>query len=332
MVPKRVNWGIVSTANIGRKAVAPAISESSNGKLAAVASRSASSAQAYAQELGVERAFGAYEDLLASEEVDAVYIPLPNSMHHEWTLKALAAGKHVLCEKPLAMSARECSEMQAAADEAGLFLMEAFMYRTHPRVLKAREIIANGAIGEVRGVRASFRFTVSDPKNIRLQPELGGGALMDVGCYCVDVGRLLLGVEPEEAQARAVWSSSGVDVHLLGLLRFGEAYLQFDCSLDTLRHEQVEVIGTEGRLLLDRAFLPGRDESVLEIFTEKGHELLTFPGVDQYRLMVEEFAEAITLHKAPVFDGAHAAGGMAAIEALYASARAGGQPIAIEKP
>lgn len=322
-----VRWGVLSTANIGAKAVAPAIARSANGRLLAVASRSASKAEEYAERLGSERHYGSYQALLDDPDVDAVYIPLPNSLHLEWTVKALEAGKHVLCEKPLALSAAECLSMHAAARLSGRRLMEAFMYRFHPRIAEARALIAGGELGVVRLIRAAFGFTVADPTNIRLRPELGGGSLMDVGCYCVDVARLLLAAEPDEAEARAVWSGSGVDVHLLGQLRFAETYLRFDCSLDTVRQEYVEVVGTEGRMRLDQAFLPGTAPTAIDMVTRAGGEkTIAVPGVDEYQLMVERFAEAVLTGTEPHYSALHAAAGMAAIEALYASARAGGVP------
>lgn len=325
-----VRWGILSTANIGRKAVTPAIAASSNGELKAVASRSEGAARDYALAFGIERAYGSYEELLADADVDAIYVPLPNSLHHEWTIRALEAGKHVLCEKPLALSAQECLEMNDAAARSDRWLMEAFMYRFHPRIAAARELIAAGRLGEVRLIRASFGFRVSDPGNIRLQAELGGGALMDVGCYCIDVARLLLGTEPLEAQARATWTDSGVDLHLLGLLRFDTAYLQFDCSLDAVREEFVEVVGTEGRMRLDSAFLPGTGQTSLHLVTRsEGEQRLTYEGADEYQLMVEHFGSAVLTEVAPAYGARHAAGGMAAIEALYGSARQGGAPVQV---
>lgn len=328
---RKVRWGILSTANIGRKAVGPAIQASSNGEVVAVASRDAAQAAAYATALGIPRHHDSYEALLADDGIDAVYNPLPNSLHREWTIRALEAGKHVLCEKPLGLSAAECREMAAAAEGSGRFLMEAFMYRFHPRTVKAREMAAAGRLGDVRLVRATFGFTVSDPANIRLQPELGGGALMDVGCYCVDVARQVFGREPLEAQARAVWSGSGVDARLLGTLDFGGgAFLQFDCALDAVRVESVVIDGSQGRLRLDGAFVAGKGETTL-VHEDRaaGTEVLSFAGVDQYQLMAEHFADCVLTGAQPLYGGGHAAGGMAALEALYASARGGGHPVQV---
>ncbi len=326
----QVRWGVLSTANIGAKAVAPAIARSANGRLLAVASRSGDKAARYAETFGMERHYGSYQALLADQDIDAVYIPLPNSLHLEWTIKALESGKHVLCEKPLALSVAECLRMEEAARLSGRVLMEAFMYRFHPRIALARELVASGRLGTVRLIRAAFGFTVADPTNIRLQPELGGGSLMDVGCYCVDVARLLLAAEPDEASARAVWSGSGVDVHLIGRLGFGNACLSFDCSLDTVRQEYVEVVGTEGRLRLDKAFLPGTAATAIDLVTRaEGETRFEVQGVDEYQLMVERFADAVLAGSAPDYTARHAAAGMAALEALYASAHSRGETVPV---
>src|SRR3954447_13087611 len=184
-----VRWGVLSTANIGRRAVLPAIQRSRNGELVAVASRDADKARAFAADLGIPRAYASYEQLLADPEIEAVYIPLPNSMHREWTIKAAQAGKHILCEKPLGLNAAECAEMDAAARQNGVLLMEAFMYRFHPQTERVIQLIRQGAIGHPRLIHAAFTFRLSNPANIRLQSDLGGGSLMDVGCYCVNVSR-----------------------------------------------------------------------------------------------------------------------------------------------
>ncbi|HET9027697.1 MAG TPA: Gfo/Idh/MocA family oxidoreductase [Trueperaceae bacterium] len=329
----KVRWGILSTANIGRRAVTPALKAAGNCEVVAVASRDASAASAYATELGIERHYGSYQELLADPAVDAIYNPLPNSLHHEWTLKALNAGKHVLCEKPLGMNAQECLSMHEAARSSGRRLMEAFMYRFHPRTRRALEHLEEQRLGKLKLVRSSFTFSVTNPGNIRLQPELGGGALMDVGCYCVNVSRTLIGSEPLEAQAFAVWSDKGVDNELIGVLRFeNDMFAQFHCALDSFRQEFVEVVGDEGRMRLDKAFLPGTADTVISSTTQSAGEVNEFiSGVDEYRLMVEEFAACLLTGAEPRYDAREAAANMAAIEALYRSARAGGRPEAVAR-
>ncbi len=326
-----VRWGILSTANIGRKTVTPALQAARNGTVVAVASRDAARAQTYADSLGIETAYGNYEALLADPNIDAVYIPLPNSLHKPWTIRALEVGKHVLCEKPLGLNAQECLDMHAAAEENGRILMEAFMYRFHPRVKRVLELLQSRTLGDLRLVRAGFTFTVANPENIRLQPELGGGALMDVGCYCVNVGRTLLGSEPVQAQAFAVWSE-GVDKSLVGVLRFeGGVFLQFHCALDTARQEFVEVVGSEGRARLESAFLPGTEDAAIALTKGGERREETIPGAHQYRLMGEHFADCVLQGRQPRYGALEAAANLAALEALYKSAREGGRPVAVER-
>lgn len=326
-----VRWGVLSTANIGRAAVNPAIQGSSNGELVAVASRDGDSARSFAESHGIPDSYGSYQALLDAPDIDAVYIPLPNSMHLEWTLKALGAGKHVLCEKPLALDVAECEEMIAAAEDAGRILMEAFMYRFHPRFERAASLINGGAIGELRTLRSAFTFKLTNPANIRFDASLGGGSLMDVGCYCVNVIRTLANAEPVEVQASANWSDSGVDDHMAGILRFENGVLgHFDCSLSLERREFFEAAGTEGTLLVDDAFVPGKgDVSIEERRGRKGAKEHLVAGVDEYQQMVEHFADCVISGKAPRYGAQEAAANMAAITALYASARGGGHPVGL---
>ena len=328
----RLRWGILSTANIGRKTVTPALQASRNGAVVAVASRDEVQAEAYATDLGIETFYGDYESLLADPNVDAVYNPLPNSLHKPWTVRALEAGKHVLCEKPMGLNAQECLDMHAAAEQNGRVLMEAFMYRFHPRTERALELLSNNTLGDLKLVRAGFTFTVPDPGNIRLQPDLGGGSLMDVGCYCVNVGRTLLGREPVTAQAFAVWSGRGVDTSVVGVLRFGgDVFVQFHCALDTARQEFVEVVGSEGRMRLNAAFLPGLSDAVVELTNHGETTQETVPGADEYRLMSEHFADCVLNGSEPRYGALEAAANMATLEALYASARNGGKPVEIKR-
>jgi xylose dehydrogenase (NAD/NADP) len=327
MIEEKVRWGVLSTANIGRRMVLPAIQRSSNGELLAVASRDASTAAALASELGIPLAYAAYEELLADPSVEAVYIPLPNSLHREWAIKALAAGKHVLCEKPLALDAAECAEMIAAARQHGVLLMEAFMYRFHPQTARVLELVRTGAIGEPRLIHAAFTFRVTNPANIRLRPELGGGALMDVGCYCVNVARTLFGAEPTAAQAFAAWGASGVDEQLIGQLRFaGARYAQFDSALTLARRESYQVVGTEGVIDVPIAFLPGQGDTAIRITTAAGTATETIAGADEYQLMAEHFAACVRGAAQMRYSPAEALANMRAIEALYRSARHGGRP------
>ena len=324
-----MRWGILSTANIGRAAVIPAIHASANGEVVAVASRDGEKARAFADANGIERAYGDYEALLDDADVDAVYIPLPNSMHLPWSVRMCEAGKHVLCEKPLALDAAQCREMAAAAEGAGVLLMEAFMYRFHPRTDEVLRMVRDGVVGPVRTLRSSFTFRLTNPSNIRLSAELGGGSLMDVGCYCVNAIRTVMGEEPVEVQATANWAPSGVDEELVGILRFESGAVgHFDSSLTTERREFYEVSGIDGTLRVEDAFLPGDGD--VEIDVHRGRrtgETVRVPGVDEYQLMVEHFADCV-LHGRPLrYPAEEAARNMAVIEALYASARGGGGPV-----
>jgi predicted dehydrogenase len=327
----KVRWGVLSTANIGRAAVVPAVEASANGELVAIASRDEDRARAFAKEHSMATAYGSYEALLEDDRVDAVYIPLPNSMHRDWVIRAAAAGKHVLCEKPLGLDEAECLEMDAAARESSVKLMEAFMYRFHPRTERVVEMVREGRVGSVGAVRSAFTFRLTRPDNIRLDPELGGGALMDVGCYCVNVSRTVIGEEPEEVQATASWTGRGVDDRLTGVLRFpGGAVAHFDCALTMERCEYFEVAGTEGLLRVPSAFLPGIDDVV--ITEERGRAASTshaLTGVDEYRLMVEHFAECVLRDRSPRYSAGEAAANMRAIGALYRSARSGGQVVRV---
>ena len=331
MSEKKVRWGVISTANIGRWAVNPAIQASQNGELIAVASRDEARAREFAEQGGIPVAYGSYEALLADDDIDAVYIPLPNGLHREWTIRAAEAGKHVLCEKPLALSEAECREMAAAADANGVKLMEAFMYRFHPRSELMIDMMRGGHVGELRMIQSVFTFRLKSPDNIRLDPELGGGALMDVGCYCVNLSRTAAGCEPVEAQAIAVQSPSGVDEMMTGTLRFPNDLLaSFQCGLNTKRREAYELGGTEACLRVADAFLPGDDDVIIEEQRD-GAEPITHPiaGVDEYRLMVEHFADCALTGANPRYPVAEAALNMRAIEALYASARQNGVPVTI---
>ena len=323
-----LRWGILSTAKIGRGAVIPAIHHSANGDVVAVASRDADRAREFAAANGIPRAHGTYEALVEDDGVDAVYIPLPNGMHLEWTLRCAEAGKHVLCEKPLGLDAAECDAMAAAGERAGVVCMEAFMYRFHPRIDRVLELIARGAIGELRSIYSAFTFKLTRPDDIRWIPELGGGSLMDVGCYCVNVSRTMARAEPVEVQAVATWTDRGVDAQLAGLLRFEQGVTaQFDCALSMERREVFHVAGTDGHLEIAGAFSPGTGDVTIEEYHGRGlaasHPVA---GADEYRLMVEHFAACVASGTPVRYPLAEAAANMRAIEALYRSARAGGEP------
>ena len=328
MNDRNLRWGILSTANIARVAVIPAIQASRNGDVRAVASRSRERAYAFASDLGIPQSYGSYQALLDAEDVDAVYIGLPNSLHCEWTVKAAAAGKHVLCEKPLGATAAECEEMDRAARKNGVGLMEAFMYRFHPRTERVIQLVRDGAIGPLRAMESAFTFRLRRSDDIRLQKDLAGGALMDVGCYCVNVSRTLASAEPVEAQAFAQWAESGVDSQMAGTLVFESGLLaQFACALTLERREHYQASGPEGHLSVGSAFLPGEGEAEIEEHHGRaGRSIHVVPGADEYRLMVEHFADAVLEGRDVRYPALEAASNLRAIEALYRSARNGGRP------
>jgi predicted dehydrogenase len=335
-MPSPLRWGILSTANIGRVAVIPALEAADDAEVVAVASRDLDRARRFATENGIPTAYGSYEALLADPGIDAVYIPLPNRLHAEWAIRAAEAGKHVLCEKPLAMNATECDAMSRAAEDQGVVLMEAFMYRFHPRTSAVLELLSQGAVGDLRTIRAAFTFRLRSQDNIRLSAELGGGALMDVGCYCVNAARTLVGSEPVEVQASARWTGGapgqGVDDELTGVLHFpADVKAHFDCALTQERREFYEVQGTTGYLRVESAFLPGTED--VSITEHHGSEVEehTVGGDDEYRLMVEHFMDCVRTGSPPRWSASEAAANMRAIEALYRSARKGGQPVPLDE-
>lgn len=314
-----LRWGVLGVANIAVRAVIPAIQRSTNGRLVALASRSAEKARDAGARFGIPRVHPSYEALLADPEVDAVYIPLPNAMHREWTIRSAEAGKHVLCEKPLAVTAADAAEMVAVCRQRGVALMEAFMYRFHPRTLRVTEMAAQGAVGDVRLVRTSFTFRLRSRENIRLDPGLGGGGLYDVGCYGVNVSRLLLG-EPRTVFAFAQIGASGVDEVLGAVLRFDDDRLAIiDCGLTLSRRQEYEVVGTDGHIVVPLAFLPGEAEAEIHVMRDQERTVQTVQGVDQYQLMVEHFADAVLNGTTPRLQPEDAVANLRVIEALLRS-------------
>jgi predicted dehydrogenase len=307
--------GLLSTADINEMLIAGAPDEV---ELAAVASRDGARAQAYAAEHGIPRAHGGYEALLADDEVDAVYISLPNRLHHEWTLKALAAGKHVLVEKPYSRRAAEAEEAWDAAAAAGLVLMEAFMYRHHPQAAKARALVADGAIGRLRAIRATFSFRLDDSSNIRMLADLDGGALMDVGCYCVSGSRLLAG-EPERVFGEQVVGPTGVDVDFLGTMRFpGDVVAQFDASFSLPKRQRLEAVGEEGTLVVEAPWRVDWGGRLLV-----NGEPVPVDEADSYRRELQNFAAAVEGRGEPLLGREDALAQARTIEALYRSAESG---------
>ena len=285
-----VRWGIVSTADINRKVI-PGAHASDKVDLVGVASRDRAKAEAYAAEWKIPRAYGSYEELLADPEIEAVYISLPNTLHCEWSTKAMEAGKHVLCEKPLSRDPDEVAAAFDAAERTGMLMSEAFMWRHNPQTKKLQELVDGGAIGELRLIRSAFSYSLYDESNIRLRTDVDGGALMDVGCYCVS-GSRLLGGEPTEAHAVERKGPTGTDWVTAGVLRFPKDVLAiFDCGTALPNRDELEAIGSEGSLFLDDPWHCNRP--VIELRRDGGVERIELPFADSYRLELENMSEAI---------------------------------------
>jgi predicted dehydrogenase len=325
---KTLKWGILGTAKINRSVIPP-LQRSQRSQLWAVASRDDARAAAYAQEWDIPHAYGSYEALLADPDIDVVYISLPNSLHAGWTVRAAQAGKHVLCEKPLAISLDEVDAISDAARKNGVQVAEAFMYRHHPQTLKVRELVASGVLGKVWLVRGSFSFQLNRPGDVRLSPELLGGSLWDVGCYPVSYARAVLGAEPMEVFGAQGIGPSGVDMSFSGMLRFGEgphnspsAVAQFDAGFVPASRSVMEIVGDERSLTVPNPFRPQEGTSLVLKQADR-EESIPIPAFDLYSGEIENMAEAILHGTPPRVSLADSRANVAAILALYESARTG---------
>jgi D-xylose 1-dehydrogenase (NADP+, D-xylono-1,5-lactone-forming) len=316
MTPMRL--GILSTAHINRLVI-PGAHASDKVELVAVASREQSRAKEYARKWNIEKAYGSYEALLDDPDVDAVYVSLPNTLHCEWSIRAVEAGKHVLCEKPMSRHPADVEEAFDAAERADRLLTEAFMYRHNPQTARVVELVRAGAIGELRVVRSAFSYSLYDAENIRLRVDVEGGSLMDVGCYCVNGSRLLAG-EPESVVGHAYLGPTGTDWVFAGLLRFpGDVVASFDCGTSLPNRDELEAIGTEGSLFLDDPW--HCRTPVIELRRDDGVERIVLDPVDSYQLELENLSDAIR-GEAPLHLGRDDAVGQArALEALHHSAQ-----------
>jgi predicted dehydrogenase len=296
-----LRWGILSTANIAAEKVIPGIRRAARCEVVAIGSRDEARGRAVAARHGIPRVHGSYGALLADPDVDAVYIPLPNHLHAEWTLAAARAGKHVLCEKPLAMTAADAERMIEGCRAEGVILMEAFMYRLHPSWVAVRELVASGRIGRLAAVSSWFSYFNDDPANIRNVRAFGGGALFDIGCYSVNLSRMLFGSEPTRVEAAIVRDpASGVDVLTSGLLEFAGGVATFTCSTRAEPDQQVHVYGTAGRISVGIPFNIPPDRPTHVYLTAGGDppvapatETLTFAPADPYTMEAERFAAAV---------------------------------------
>ena len=328
MTNKTLNWGLLSTARINR-ALIPPLRVSKRNHLVAVGSRSQESADAYAREWKIPRAHGSYEALLADPEIDVLYNSLPNHLHAEWTIKAVEAGKHVLCEKPLALSVEEVDAIQAAARNHGRVVAEAFMYRHHPQTLKVQEMVKSGSLGTLKLIRGSFSYVLSHERNVRLNPEWGGGSIWDVGCYPISYTRMVVREVPLEVFGWQVTGQSGIDETFVGQMRFDNDVLaQFDSSFAMPFHTFMEIIGSEGTLNIPNPFKPNEDEKIYLTHGDKV-ETIKIKGQELYIGEVEDMADAIFLGKDSLVPLDDSRANVAVICAFLESARLD-KPVSIQ--
>ena len=322
----KVRWGVLSTANIGTEQVIPAMQAGDYCHIVAIASRNLDRAQAVARQLGISQAYGSYEELLADPEIDAVYIPLPNHLHVPWSIRALEAGKHVLCEKPIALTAAEAQELlDAAKEHPRLKVMEAFMYRHHPQWQRARELVMEGKIGELRTIQSFFSYYNVNPADIRNVPEFGGGGLMDIGCYQISLSRFIFGAEPQR-----VWGTIEYDPHfqvdrlVSGVLDFGRGTSAFTCGTQVTPYQRVNIFGTDGRVEIEIPFNAPTDRPC-KMWHERGGQIdeILLDTANQYTIQGDLFSQAVlddTEVPTPIDD---AVANMKVIEAVIRSAKSG---------
>ncbi|WP_068619494.1 Gfo/Idh/MocA family protein [Paenibacillus tuaregi] len=321
---EQIRWGIMGCAGIAKDCVMPAIAESSNGVIEAVASRGIEKSKALADQHEVQKAYGSYEELLQDPEVDAVYIPLPNHLHMEWTIKAAEAGKHVLCEKPIALSAWEAERMIKACSDAGVLLAEAMMYRHHPVLQRAQRLVTGGGVGELRVIRGSF--TYNNPgqlDNIRYRADWGGGSLYDVGGYPLSAARYFTDLEPEAVTVNSFFSKDhdGVDMMSTGLVEFaGGLTMTFDCGMWAEERRCLEIVGSEGRIEIPHAF-SGKEQSGYYLFSSGELQEYREAAVNAYVRQIEDFGKAVLGHMPQLFPPEDALQNMRLLEACLVSAR-----------
>ncbi len=321
----KLRWGILGAARIA-EAYATAINASRNGLVRAVASRDPDRAHAFATRNDIAEVFATYQELLDSPSVDAIYLALPNALHAEWTLRALRAGKHVLCEKPLACSATEAATMADAARDAGLVLVEALMYRKHPLNIRAMDYVHSGVLGTLRSVHATFCTSVTESDPIRYRPDLGGGALLDLGVYCVSLLRWATSQEPTSVHAVSQWHAQGVDECTTGLLTFpGGVVGTFTCAYQAPFACRYEVIGTKGKIVCDDGPLCAWPSEKFTIQLSPTHgqpERICIPPADHYLLQAEEFADCVLQGAVPRWDINESCANLAVLDAIRVATQA----------
>jgi len=329
-VPEKVRWGVLGVAKIATNKVIPAMQKGEWCEVAAIASRDSDKAKTAADKLGIRKAFGSYEELLSDPEIEAIYNPLPNHLHVPWSIRAAEAGKHVLCEKPIALSVAECRTLIAARDRTGVKIGEAFMVRTHPQWLRARELAQSGEIGELRAVVGAYSYFNRDPANIRNKPELGGGAIMDIGCYPIQISRFLFGREPETVSA-VIDRDPQMQTDRLSsvLLAFPSGHSAFTCSTQLVPSQKIQILGTKGRIEIEVPFNAPPDQKT-RLFVDKDADLWgrgvrveEFPIVDQYTIQGDLFSQAVRCRGEVPTPLEDSIANMAVIEAVFESAKTG---------
>jgi predicted dehydrogenase len=322
---EKIRWGVLGAARIAHDYVIPAINLSANGRVTAIASRSESKLSQFSKEFGIEDTFLTYEDMLDSADIDAVYIPLPNNLHHRWTIEAARRKKHILCEKPAALNVAQCKEMISTCESNGVLFMEGYMYRFHPQFDVLKDEMESGIIGKILHVRSAFWFKLEDLSDIRYQKETGGGALFDLGCYCVSASRLILGSEPSFIEATSKFNEmKDVDEITIGMMKFpGSKFASFDCGFLAPLHSRLYVIGGEGLIEMPEAFeFPQQPRLVVfKNGSVTPTKIIKIEQANAYKLMVEHFADCILHNKSPLYDASDALRNMMTLENILASSR-----------
>ena len=329
-MPTKVKWGILGVANIAVKKVIPAMQCSDWSEITAIASRDLAKAKAAAEQLNISRAYGSYEALLEDEEIEAVYNPLPNNLHIEWTIRAAQAGKHVLVEKPISMTVAEALPLLKVRDETGVKIEEAFMVQTNPQWIKTLALIKEGRIGDVRVVEGHFSYNNQDPNNIRNIRETGGGGLMDIGCYMIFFARLIFAAEPIRVVSLIdKHPETQTDILTSALLEFPSGQATFTCSTRVTPYQRVQIVGTKGRIEVQIP-VNAPPDLPLRVFVDDGSDLtggniqtIEFEAVDQYTVQGDLFSQAIREHKEPALSLEDSLRNMAVIEAVFESAKSG---------
>ncbi len=323
MKSSKIRWGIISTAKIGVMKVIPAMQQAEFCEVSAISSRDYESSKAVAKKLGIPKYYGSYVELINDPDIDAIYNPLPNNMHLEWSVKSMAAGKHVLCEKPIGLNSAEAKSLnEASKKHPELKIMEAFMYHFHPQWVKVKTLIDEGKIGDVKTIQSFFSYNNTDPANIRNRVEVGGGALMDIGCYCISFPRFLLDKEPQRAIGIIDRDPEmKTDRLTSGILDFSDGVIStFTCGTQIMPYQRVNIMGDKGHIEVEIPVnAPPDVQTKIWLRTEYGREAILFDAADQYKLQAEAFSQAILMNTEVPFNLDDAIANMSVIDAIFES-------------